>query len=105
MEPMPAWWRSCGASWNVMHTRIWVAPLLCVAACLAAPARAADDHMKMVLKGRFEAEQLWRRGFTLGDSAFDATLQGMLDTLVAGEMRPPGVELRVRVLRAPENNA
>ena len=61
--------------------------------------------MKMVLKGRFEAEQLWRRGFTLGDSALDARLQVMLDTLVAGAVPPPGVALKVRVLRAPENNA
>ena len=70
-----------------------------------AAASAADDHMKMVVKGRAEAEQLWRRGFTLGDSTLDASLQGMLDTLVAGETLPPGVKLRVQVMRAPENNA
>lgn len=71
----------------------------------AGPASAADDHMKMVVKGRSEAEQLWRRGFTLSDSTLDASLQDMLDALVAGEVMPPGVVLRVRVMRAPENNA
>jgi len=74
-------------------------------AVFTTPGYAADDHMKFVQKGRAESEQLWRRGFTLGDEALDARLQGILDTLVAGTTNPPGVALKVRVFRSPENNA
>jgi hypothetical protein len=88
-----------------VRTASLAALLLCLVAFGAGPASAADDHMRMVVKGRSEAEQLWRRGFTLSDSALDASLQGMLDTLVTGEVMPPGVTLRVHVMRSPVNNA
>ena len=90
---------------SLAHVASLAAVLLGHVAFEAGSASAADDHMKMVVKGRSEAEQLWRRGFTLGDSTLDASLQAMLDALVAGEGTPPGVVLRVRVMRAPENNA
>lgn len=85
------------------------APALAITALasvlLAVAPVSADTQQKLVVKGRAEAETLWRRGFALGDTALDGLLQRTLDSLTVGVPRPEGVVLRVRVFRSPELNA
>jgi len=93
--------RTAGRVHRALTTCALLAGLMAAATC----ARAANVQRDLVEKGRAEADILWRRGFTLGDTLLDGLLQRTLDTLTVGVPRPEGVALRVHVFRSPELNA
>jgi len=102
MRPQPLSWAGRTA-WSLRRAGITLCVILSIAA--GAAVAHAESLESLVRKGRAEADILWRRGYTLGDSALASRLQGMMDSLTAGDERPDGVALHVHVFRSPERNA
>jgi hypothetical protein len=67
----------------------------------------ADEDLdeKLILRGRHEADTLWRRGYTLGVDSLSADLDSLVQRLTAGAEHPEAIQLQVHILRSPVLNA
>jgi Zn-dependent protease with chaperone function len=60
---------------------------------------------KLVKKGQYEADTIWRKGFALGDTALDSYLQASMEAMAEYREKDPILTLRARIFRSPEVNA
>lgn len=90
-----------------MVRRSLVAAIVMLTTALWASAALAQGKidLKLISRSHAENEILWRKGFTLEDSALRDEVQALLDTLTAGHTVDPAIKLRVNVFNSPELNA
>lgn len=77
-----------------------------LAGSAAVPAYGDDKiDLKLISRSQAESEILWRKGFTIEAPELEQELQGLLDSLTAGQRIDPAIKLKIHLFKSPEVNA